>query len=325
MIILALLDSAGAEYKFSLSDKNEITLCCPFCSQRGYSADSRYRLGINIVKGAGSCFNCKWKARGVDNIIHQLGKVFGVKLHRLRRYEQPQDSAPVPAVLPVNEAAATDLPVGYESLNGKLDAIGKQARAYLDRRGVSLLQIVKHKIGFAAAGDMAWRVLFPVLDTGGSICGCVGRTFRQDVSPKYLNTPGTKLLWNAHRPSGIAVVVEGVLDALRVETALLQVRSATAVARLGSAITTGQLDQLKAFERIVVLPDWDRAGVEGASELCSRCYGRGIQVSVAIPKRMSGIDPGDMLPDQIIEELRNAVPWNTAAGYRLREAALKLA
>lgn len=320
-MITQVLDSAGVEYKYSLSDKDEITLCCPFCVTRGYSADNRYRLGINVQKGAGSCFNCNWKARGIDSIAQKLSRVYGVKLHRLRQTENQVIEKPKPEY----ELKEFGLPAEYESLNGSIDSIGKQAKEYLTKRGVSLLQIVKHMIGFAAAGDMAWRVLFPVKDSTGAIHGCVGRAFRPEQNPKYLNTPGIKLLWNAHKPSGTAVVVEGVMDALRVETALLQVRNSAPVARLGSTITTGQLDQLKEFDDIIVLPDWDRAGVEGTMELCSRCHSRGMLVRVAIPRRMSGIDPGDMLPDQIVEELRNAVTWNQATSYRMRESMLKLA
>lgn len=318
MVITDILDTAGVDYKVALSNKDEITLCCPFCAERDEAADNRYRLGINVRKGAGSCFNCKWKGKTVKYIAKELGRVFGVRASLRIRKASKTETVTTPEIIDLG----TGLPGEYEPLTGELDSVGKEARKYLKNRGVSLLQIVTHKIGFAAVGTMAWRVLFPV-QSNGLYYGCVGRAFWPDMQPKYLNTPGLKLLWNAHKPSGKAIVVEGVLDALRVETALLQVRNATAVARLGSAITVNQLMQLKEFDSVVVLPDWDKAGVDGAAELCSRCASRGMNVSVSIPQRMSGIDPGDMLPEQIMEYIGEAVPWNDTAGFKLRAAAQK--
>jgi DNA primase len=253
----------------------------------------------------------------------RLSEAFGLKFSPRAFVEERKTQRTGKVSKKEEEPIGPGLPLEYETFRDVCDSIGEKARAYLKDRGVSTSQIVRHKIGFAAAGEMAWRVLFPIIDDEGIIHGCAGRDFSGHQIPKYLNTPGVKLLWNAHRPASTAVVVEGVLDALRVETALLQTNGIVAVARLGSIITKLQLDQLKHYDKVVVFPDFDRAGVHGAIELCTRCDGRGIQTSVVLPPAMTGNDPGDMKEEMIIDLLRGAVRWSVTTENRLRLAATR--
>jgi len=317
MLINEILESAGVTTKPSSSSDNEVTLCCPFCTERGFPVDTSYHLGINIKTALGHCFRCDWKGRGVVYIARQLSRIYKVPF-QIRHARQEDVVDAVESKKEKHEVVLAGLPAEYESLTSNVDFVGRKVRDYLKSRGVSLLQIVRHRIGFAGAGSMSWRAIFPVIDSDNNIHGCVGRAVVEDVKPKYLNTPGMKILWNAGKARGVAVVVEGIMDALRVETALLQVRNMRAVARLGSAVTSAELDQLKEFDSIIVLPDWDRTGVRGATELCERATTRGIRVSVSVPEVMDGRDPGDMEEDQLVELIGDAVPWNKAAEQRMR-------
>jgi DNA primase len=220
------------------------------------------------------------------------------------------------------ETVISGLPDGYEAFRKASTEASIQARAYLESRQISLLQIVRHKIGYAEAGRLSYRVIFPAI-IDDAVQGYVARSFLATGKPKYLNSPGMKMLWNAKPRGASAVVVEGVMDALRVETALLSVRDTQAVARLGSAITALQMDQLKEFERVVILPDQDEAGVKGAIELGNRCAARGIQTRVCVPSAMTERDPGDMSTSEILDLLRDAVVWNTAAELRLKLSATR--
>lgn len=315
--IMEVIDAAGVDVKLRPS-ADEINICCPFCPDRGESVDARFRLGINTSSGQAHCFNCGWKCIGIGT-TKELAKVFRVGYRTQRDAKKPVRIKKV--TRPTQDFER--LPTEYERLVGALDRIGKKARAYLESREVTLSQIIRHKIGFAAVGSMAWRVLFPLLDKDGVVRGCVGRAFAADMQPKYLGTKTAKVLWNgcAADDQSTAVVSEGILDALRVETALLSERGMVSVARLGSTITEGQLTQLKEFKHVIVLPDWDEAGVKGAIDICEKASARGINVSVSIPGKMDGRDPGSMEPDQILEFVRAAQSWGTPAKVRLRCAA----
>lgn len=317
-VLSDILDASGTDVHHG-STKGEVTVCCPFpgCN------DARFRLGINTISGAAHCFNCGFKAKGVIYLARQLCKVYGLSFRdsssRVRKEAKQIEQK---KVVDVQEDSRIGLPSAYETFRSP-DVIGKQALAWLRRRQVSLLQIVRHQIGYAAAGEMAWRVLFPVIGNDREIHGCVGRDFSGKQTIKYLNTPGIKMLWNAQRLANTAIVVEGVMDALRVETALLQMRDAVAVARLGSAITSTQLDQLKEYPKVIVIPDCDRAGVHGAIELCTRCDSRGIDTHVYVPPAMSDIDPGMMSESEIIDCIKDSIRWSKTAEFKLRAAAMR--
>lgn len=312
-LIEGILQRAGVETKPHTFKKGEVQLSCPFCLERGLGDDTGQHLGVNFDSGKGHCFRCDWNARDIMYTARALSRVY--KIPFVLRYveSEPQKPKKTPRTLPVG------LPVGYEAFNGNKDSIERKMRAYLEKRGVSTSQIVRHKIGFAAVGEMAWRILFPVRDEDGKVYGCVGRTIMADVEPKYLNTIGIKLLWGANESGSTAVIVEGVLDALRVEQALLSHRGYVAVARLGSAITPVQLHQLRRFENRVILPDWDVPGMKGAMELARECAVHGMPVKFALPEAMTGLDPGAMTMDQIEDMLSSALPWNEKLKFRIRK------
>ena len=54
------------------TDPNEITICCVFCVERGFSQDTRFRLGINISKGLAHCWNCEFKTKQLGFLAKKL-------------------------------------------------------------------------------------------------------------------------------------------------------------------------------------------------------------------------------------------------------------
>jgi len=178
-----------------------------------------------------------------------------------------------------------------------------------------------HLIGYAMAGPFAGRIIFPVAGRKGRIYGCVSRAIRDDVEPKYLNTPGMKILWNAFRRGTTAVVVEGIMDALSVERAVMPGDSIVAVARLGSAITGLQLKQLSRFEHVVIMPDWDPPGVQGATKLATMLLEAGKQAKICIPGCMDESDPGSKPPEEIVAAIGTAVPFTRNTARKLRRAS----
>ena len=324
-LIMEVLEEAGVQIKYHGSLPNEILVCCPFCSERGESADTRFRLGINTQKGLAHCYNggCNWTGHGDVYVARHLARVYGVRLApqwATAQNRTTEHSSEPPAEHKTDqEPVEIGLPPGYEGFRrDSKNAAERQAREYLESRGISILQIVKHHIGYAEAGPYGYRVLFPVIGDLGKIYGCVGRSFIPTGRPKYLNTPGLKLLWGGHQRAAVGVVVEGIFDALHVEHALLRFHDHTALAQLGSAVTEAQTAQLKKFERVIVMPDFDKPGVKGAIELCKRSAACGIHTQVVIPDKLTGKDPGDLDTQEIEILLRGAVRWGTAAEMQLQ-------
>lgn len=320
MILLQeILDRSGIRYRYTTS-RWETVLDCPFCQERGLTEDAKEHLGLNIRNGLAHCFRCDWRSRGVLTTARALAKVFRIPFrleYRTMQEEEVEEEKKEESdiVVPVG------LPKEYEQFTETVgDPVERRVRSYLKSRQVSMMQVERHKIGFAAVGKYAWRVLFPVFGGDGKVHGCVARAVDNRQQPKYLNTPGIKLLWNGHRQAKVAVVVEGVLDALRVETALLRRRDWVAVARLGSTITSAQLAQLRAYERVICLPDRDAPGLKGTISLAKTCLDKGIHVEVAIPEFVDDRDPGDMTENEIDDYIGLAQKWSDGSVPRIRAA-----
>jgi len=216
---------------------------------------------------------------------------------------------------------------------------GAAARAYLKERAISI-EVVKHyRLGYApAVASAGWnylenrldeeersialevgllvskeenrrydrfrdRVMFPIADSRGRVCGFGGRIIG-DGEPKYLNSPESpiynksRLLFglfqqrDAIRRRRRAILVEGNFDLL----ALIVNGIDQAVAPLGTALTREQLRLLKPLaDDVVLLFDGDEAGLKAAER----------SVPLFLAEQISGrvaLLPVDHDPDTFIAE-----------------------
>lgn len=188
------------------------------------------------------------------------------------------------------------------------ESTGKAARVYLQKRGVTEDIITKFRIGYAPAVEVeGWnylggrlagaeakaaieagllvekenggtydrfrdRIVFPISDISGRICGFGGRIVGEG-QPKYLNSPESpvfnksKLLLGLYqqkediRRKNEAVLVEGNFDLI----SLVAGGCMNVVAPLGTALTREQLRLIKRFaEKVTLLFDGDTAGIKAA-------------------------------------------------------------
>jgi DNA primase len=182
------------------------------------------------------------------------------------------------------------------------------ARVYLQKRGVTEDIVSRFRIGYAPAVEVeGWnylggrlagaesktaieagllvekekggtydrfrdRIVFPISDVSGRICGFGGRIVGEG-QPKYLNSPESpifnksKLLLGLYqqkediRRRNEAVLVEGNFDLI----SLVAGGCTNVVAPLGTALTREQLRLIKRFaEKVTLLFDGDVAGVKAA-------------------------------------------------------------
>lgn len=121
------------------------------------------------------------------------------------------------------------------------------------------------------AYDKFWnRVMFPIMDVNNRVIGFGGRVMG-DGSPKYLNSPETKLFDKSRNLYGLnqarlsrkknMIICEGYMDVI----ALHQAGFSNAVASLGTAFTGLQANLLKRYtDEILVTYDSDGAGTKAA-------------------------------------------------------------
>jgi DNA primase len=191
---------------------------------------------------------------------------------------------------------------------------GLAARTYLDGRGVGPELRATFRIGYAPASRTALRdhlsakgvpiadtvaagllvvpedgrepfdrfrdrVMFPIANARAHAIGFGGRALRDDVTPKYLNSPEGplfdkgRLVYNLHRAGEPryreqeTLVVEGYLDAIALTGAGL----GNVVATLGTALTPEQIALLwRLAPEPIICFDGDRAGQAAAFRTLER-------------------------------------------------------
>ena len=242
----------------------------------------------------GDIFNFVMRAENLQfgDALKMLAQRAGVELSSAPNREQSN------AIHSVNGAAAQYFQDTLESESGKLAReyldnrkVGQQAREqfklglsadrwdglvqYLRTHGFKKEDAIAS--GLIREGDngQVWdffrnRLMFPIFDRQGNIVGFGARAL-DNSNPKYINTAQTEVfdkrgtLYALHfanaeiRQTGIAVIVEGYMDAI----AAHEHGYKNVVASMGTALTENQVSQLRTLAREFVLAlDPDDAGQE---------------------------------------------------------------
>lgn len=220
------------------------------------------------------------------------------------------------------------------------------ARSYLERRGIPLAVQEKFQLGYAPAVEsVGWnflgatlqgeeaeaalavgllakkegtgrtydrfrdRVLFPIFDPKGRICGFGGRIIGEG-QPKYMNSPESPVFDKSRLLLGLyqqaseirsrqrVVLVEGNFDMI----SLVVHGCPNVVAPLGTALTRPQLRLLRHYtENVILLFDGDPAGIKAAVRAVPLFLAEQMIARVALLP--AGHDPDTFVREKGLEEL----------------------
>lgn len=223
------------------------------------------------------------------------------------------------------------------------------ARRYLEERGVTGEILTQYRIGYAPAVEAeGWsflgsklqdselklaieagllvekerggsydrfrdRIVFPIMDVGGRVCGFGGRIVGEG-QPKYLNSPESLVFNKGNlllglfqqkekiRQQNSAILVEGNFDLI----SLAGHGCENVVAPLGTALTREQLRLLKRYVNdVVLLFDGDDAGVKAAIRSVPMFLAE--QVTGRVALLPTGHDPDTYVREQGAQRLRQLV------------------
>lgn len=217
--------------------------------------------------------------------------------------------------------------IGYSPNNPEL------ATDYLLKKGFSNKNIEDIGVGYWKSGKIydknAGRLIFPIKDTSGQIVGFSARRLVDDDSPKYVNTPETKIFskgnvfYNMHnakqslKHDSYLYIVEGFMDVF----ALDKIGIHSVVGLMGTAMTKTHVEQLRRLNvEIRLCLDNDNAGQIAMMKIMSMFDERGISyrlVSKAIEKYK---DADEIIKNEGEEQLRLYVnslvdPFNFALSF----------
>lgn len=158
------------------------------------------------------------------------------------------------------------------------------------------------------------RLMFPIIDNMGNVVAFGGRTLEKDVNfAKYRNSTQTEIFdksqviygvnllkkRKAKAPIDYVIMVEGYMDVI----ALHKGGFDTAVASMGTALTTKQARQIKLYSDLVYISyDGDTAGQKAILRGLDILRETGITVKVV--RLPDGLDPDDVIKRQGSEGYR---------------------
>jgi DNA primase len=164
--------------------------------------------------------------------------------------------------------------------------------------------IVRRQRGKGLYDRFRRRIMFPIMDTGSTVCGFSGRVL-DDAEPKYLNSPESpiyhksSILFGLHqhrqaiRQSSRAVIVEGNFDLLMLAAHGIS----NTVAPLGTALTAEQVRKLHGYcKEAVLLFDGDEAGMKAAKRAVPLFLAQGMEGKAALLP--AGYDPDSFIRAQ---------------------------
>lgn len=251
-------------------------------------------------------FVMKIQGLAFPDAVRSLAEKLGIRLNPGSRSENRAESE-LPGIFRLHENALDHF---REVLVRSPQ--GQPARDYLARRGINMETIESFQLGFAppswdalqkALSRSGWtstqmeraglaiarnadaseskghydrfrnRLIFPIFNLQGKICGFGGRTLDPESTPKYLNSPETavfskgRLLYALEKAreeihkAGFVIIVEGYFDVIAAHQAGIK----NVVATLGTALTEAHLGQVKRFtQKIKLIFDPDAAGIRAA-------------------------------------------------------------
>jgi DNA primase len=174
---------------------------------------------------------------------------------------------------------------------------------YLEKRGVTPEEMREWKMAVVTHGKHIGWVLIPLYQNGVLRSYFLRNTFGSDKLygeyPRHDLLAGLDLVKDYQAP---LYLTEGIFDAIAIRRAGYQ-----AVACLSNRLLKGQLEILKKFKQIVVVPDNDKMGmllVESASTLIHSCE---VFVS-ALPGHRK--DAAECTLTEIKVALQYKQPWN---------------
>lgn len=313
--------------------------CCPFHHEKtpSFSVNETGQyfhcfgcgVGGDVIK-----FVQKMEAIDYFDAIKKLAKEAGMELPKLDNLDEEIVKKKQRRDLLI-QICTDSARFYYKKLNEK---VGYVAQKYLQDRGVDRTTIVKMGLGYSpdysslikylrglgykdedilATGvanksekdgslydSFAKRLIFPVFNASGKVCGFSARALEKTTFAKYKNTASTEIFNKSYILYGVhllkkarleenrnyALLVEGQMDVI----ACHQAGFTNAIASLGTAFNAKHIQTLKRFvDKVIVCFDGDNAGKKAATEALEPLMEENFEVKVvSLP---NGNDPDEYI------------------------------
>jgi|TARA_B110000977_G_scaffold128158_1_gene163635 DNA primase len=264
---------------------------CPFCNHR------KPKLEISMVtneegKNFWECWVCKSRGQSIYSLVKQLNLPKSEAQEVLKyvkkgiKYEYKSEDV-------------VELPKEFQSLvtASNTSIIANKIRKYLNERGLTHNDFIKHNIGYTTTGDYGGRIIIPSYSESNRLNYFVGRTY-EGAYFKYKNPEASKdivffenhINWN--KP---VILCEGAFDAMSIRRNAIPILGKSLSPALWKRLLTGTLTD------IYIALDTDAQ--KQALEIAEKLIAAGFRVFLI---ELLGKDPSDMGFKEFTKLVQNA-------------------
>ncbi len=287
-----IVDIASSYLTLNKSGSNYFTLC-PFHQEKTPSFSINTNLQIYHCFGcneSGDVISLIEKLENIDfnEAIEYLAKKANIQIQREKNYKNPNTD-----ILKANKLAEEYFVFNLQK--------NPSALKYLEKRGLKKEIVQKFNIGFSTNRNelsnylikkglnkqnlldyglsiikdnilldkFRNRLIFPIKNIHGETIGFIGRTLKDEIKPKYLNSPETSVFKKSEilyridlakreiSKKGFVIITEGNIDVL----SSFQIGIENVLGIQGTAISEAHINIIKRYtDKIYFAFDMDQAG-----------------------------------------------------------------
>ena len=278
-ILLGLVESVLG--KSNPTARGNHAFHCAFCHHKNP------KLEINLIpnkkkENLWHCWVCDKKGKTLFGLFKAL-KVSANKRTQLKDILGTTEKYDI-----VVSNTKVELPPEYKSLYNltKSDIHARHALAYLKRRGVTTMDVLKYQIGYCEKGRYANKIIIPTYNVDGQLDYFVARSFEKEPSRKYDAPPSDKNIigfenminWNIP-----IVLCEGAFDAIAIKR--------NAIPLFGKNISKKLMQKLVTSEVKKVYLALDKDAIKSTYKIAEQLLDAGKKIFVI---NLDDKDPADM-------------------------------
>lgn len=275
-LVLGLLHSVLGKSK--PSTKGNHAFHCPFCKHH------KPKLEVDPKTGFYHCWTCEPATKG-RNLVSLLKKAQATpaQIAEMRGYF-PGGKGEVED----KQYEVVELPKEFKSFTkNSTNLTFRQAKAYLNQRGITENDITKYNIGYCEGGKYRNSIIVPSYDSRGRLNYFISRSFEKDPGRKY-NAPscnkneliGLEYFINWKVP---VILCEGIFDAIALKR--------NAIPLFGKSIPKALMMKLVQSEVKTVYLALDKDALKEALKYAQQLIDLGKDVYLI---ELNGKDPSDI-------------------------------
>jgi len=290
---IKLLETAFGEGFLEPSEEN-LHLCCPVCND---TRRNKKKLYVSLETGWYNCWVCNTSGKNINFLFRKHARQYSA---------QCQELFPTDAKISqedVEEKIIVELPADVCLItNNSKDPDTRAIYKYLQRRGLSRLDMYRWRVCVSQEFYFRRKAIFPSFDDQGNLNYYVARAIDQ-TKFKYHNAkvPKSRIIFNEadldwKEP---IILVEGVFDAVKCP-------DNTAIA-LGSTLSKeSHLFKKLSQHRSAVIVAFDEDAEMKSHAVCKKLHNAGCDVYKVTVREN---DLGSRSKEEVENILRTAVPW----------------